>query len=197
MLDVNELAVRITSTCGCAAPRSARASDCLPMRPTRSDAGSTRFAFEILRPVRIFRMRSPNVTGNHVWANDNKTLFYTRQHPETLRWYRDLQARARHQIRAEDNWSSRKRTKSSASIVRKTKSRRFILIDSEQTLSTEYRFLDADDPQGELRRSFSPREENHEYSIDHLGDEFLRSDQLEGASIFDSMKTPVARYDEG
>ncbi len=27
----------------------------------------------------------PDVTGNMVWANDNKTLFYTKQDPETLR----------------------------------------------------------------------------------------------------------------
>jgi len=29
----------------------------------------------------------PDVTGNIAWANDNKTLFYTRQDPVTLRWH--------------------------------------------------------------------------------------------------------------
>ena len=31
--------------------------------------------------------RLPNITGNAAWATDNKTIFYTRQHPDTLRWY--------------------------------------------------------------------------------------------------------------
>ncbi|HXV86203.1 MAG TPA: hypothetical protein VD793_05875, partial [Gemmatimonadales bacterium] len=30
----------------------------------------------------------PAVTGNMAWANDNRTLFYTKQDPETLRWNR-------------------------------------------------------------------------------------------------------------
>ncbi|MCK5483707.1 MAG: oligopeptidase B, partial [Gemmatimonadetes bacterium] len=29
----------------------------------------------------------PNVTSNVAWAADDRTLFYTRQDPETLRWY--------------------------------------------------------------------------------------------------------------
>ncbi len=30
----------------------------------------------------------PQVTGNVAWANDNKTVFYTKQDPVTLRSYR-------------------------------------------------------------------------------------------------------------
>ena len=30
----------------------------------------------------------PNVTANMEWANDDKTLFYAKQHPTTLRYYR-------------------------------------------------------------------------------------------------------------
>ena len=35
----------------------------------------------------------PQVTGNFVWANDSRTIFYTRQHPETLRSYQVLRHR--------------------------------------------------------------------------------------------------------
>ena len=30
----------------------------------------------------------PSATHNLAWAEDDRTLFYVRQHPETLRWYR-------------------------------------------------------------------------------------------------------------
>jgi oligopeptidase B len=62
--------------------------------------------------------------------------------------------------------------------VSESRSREFILIDSEQTLSTECRYLDAADPHGEFT-VFSPREKDHEYSIDHLGGSFyiLSNDQ--------------------
>jgi oligopeptidase B len=130
-----------------------------------------------------------NVTGNHVWANDNQTLFYTRQHPETLRWYQIY----RHLIGsdpAEDQLVFEEEDEEFGVSVKKTKSRDFILIESEQTLATEYHFLDADDPLGAFT-VFLPREENHEYSVDHMGDSFYIRTNWE-ARNFRLMKTPVA-----
>jgi oligopeptidase B len=111
-----------------------------------------------------------DVTGNHVWANDDRTVFYTKQHPETLRWYQIY----RHVIGTspeEDELVFEEEDEEFSVYVEKTKSRRFILIASEQTLSSEYHFLEADSPQGSFE-IFLPREGNHEYSIDHLGDDF-------------------------
>ena len=60
-----------------------------------------------------------------------------------------------------------------------------------QTLSSEIRFLEADNPTGEFR-VFLPRQREHEYRIDHLGDHFYIRTNLE-AKNFRLMKTPVAR----
>ncbi|MCP4204140.1 MAG: S9 family peptidase [bacterium] len=112
-----------------------------------------------------------NVTGNHAWANDGKTVFYTKQHPETLRWYRIY----KHVLGTDpsaDELVYEETDEEFSAHVWKTNSRRFIMLGSEQTLSSEYRYLDANDPDGEFR-VFLPREENHEYSIDDLGDGFL------------------------
>jgi oligopeptidase B len=65
------------------------------------------------------------------------------------------------------------------------------MISSHQTLSTEYRCLEADNPQGKFR-VLLPRERKHEYSVDHLGEHFyiLTNDQ---AKNFRLVQAPVDR----
>ena len=111
-----------------------------------------------------------NVTGGCVWANDSKTVFFTRKDPQTLRAYLIV----RHELgtSADQDVNVYEETDEEFSCsVSQSRSREFIFIGSQQTLSTEYRYLSADDPHGEFT-VFSPRQENHEYSIDHLGDTF-------------------------
>ena len=88
----------------------------------------------------------PDVTPNVAWAADDRTLFYTRQDPETLRWYQVFRHERGYGPGYLTNWSTRRRTRSSACPVRRTKSRDFVFITAYQTLSTEYRYLPAADP---------------------------------------------------
>lgn len=128
------------------------------------------------------------VTGNHAWANDDKTIFYTKQHPETLRWYRIY----KHVLGTDpstDELVYEETDEEFSAYVWKTNSRRFIMLGSEQTLSSEYRYLDANDPDGEFQ-VFLPREENHEHAIDDLGDDFLIRTNW-NATNFRLMKAPV------
>ncbi|MDH3745535.1 MAG: S9 family peptidase [Acidobacteriota bacterium] len=131
----------------------------------------------------------PGVTANSAWANDNKTLFYTRQHPETLRWYRIY----KHSLGTDsdqDELVFEETDKEFSSFVFKTKSERFVILGSAQTQSNEYRFLNADEPSGEFR-VFLPREADHEYSIDHFGDKFyIRTNW--NAKNFRLMEAPIA-----
>jgi oligopeptidase B len=130
----------------------------------------------------------PDITGNHAWANDNKTLLYTKQDPETLRWNRVY----RHVLgtdAAADELVYEETDEEFNLYVYKTKSRRYLVIASEQTLSSESRLLEADDPQGELR-VFNPREAEHEYSLEHVGDRFIVRTNWE-APNFRLMETPV------
>jgi oligopeptidase B len=109
----------------------------------------------------------PDVTANMAWAEDNRTLFYARQDPTTLRSYRIY----RHRLGgdpATDVLVYEETDETYSCYVHKTKSRRYLLISSHQTLSTEYRCLEADDPEGEFR-VLLPREREHEYSVDHCG----------------------------
>lgn len=112
----------------------------------------------------------PQVTGNMAWAADNRTLFYSRQDPNTLRSYRIY----RHVLGtdpAEDEIVFEETDEEYRTFVFRTKSREYIVIGSSQTLSDEYRYLEADDPHGEFR-VFLPRQRDHEHSIDHFGDHF-------------------------
>jgi oligopeptidase B len=123
----------------------------------------------------------PDITGNHAWANDNETLFYTKQHPETLRWYR-IYKHILGTDSAEDELVYEEADEEFSISVSKTKSERFLIVASEQTLSSEYRYLEADDPSGELQ-IFLPREADHEYAIDHWGDKFIVRTNWQGENF--------------
>jgi oligopeptidase B len=130
----------------------------------------------------------PNVTGNVAWANDNQTVFYTRQEPETLRWYQIY----RHTLgtdATEDVLVYEEPDEEFSSYVYRTKSKAYVVIRSSQTLSDEHRYLDADDPLGKFT-VFLPRQQNHEHSIDHYKDHFyIRTN--DGAENFRLMRTPI------
>ncbi len=113
----------------------------------------------------------PDVTGDVTWALDNRTLFYTRQDPETLRSYQVW----RHELGAApgtDVLIFEEQDETFDVSVERTKSEQFLFISSSQTLSTEYQILESDNPLGEFR-IFEPRRRDLEYHLDHQGDRFL------------------------
>jgi oligopeptidase B len=130
----------------------------------------------------------PNVGENLVWANDNKTLFYAKQDETTLRQYQIW----RHILGtdpADDQLVYQEDDETFGVFVVKTKSKRFLMIAAAQTVSQEYRYLDANDPAGEFKL-FLRRERLHEYQIDHYQDRFIiRTNSA--AKNFRLMETPV------
>ncbi len=110
------------------------------------------------------------VTSNLVWANDSRNLFYASQDPATLRWFQIY----RHRLgarQADDTLVFEEPDETFNCEVWKSRSKRYLLIASYQTLSTEYRYLDADAPDGSFT-VFLPRARDHEYHIDHYRDRF-------------------------
>lgn len=130
----------------------------------------------------------PDVTGGVTWANDDRTVFYTRQDLETLRDYQVY----RHVLGtdvAEDVLVYEETDETFDVWVGKTKSRQYVLIGASQTLSEEVRVIPADDPTAEPR-VLQPRERDHEYFVEHFGEHFyvLTNDEAENFRI---MRAPV------
>lgn len=112
-----------------------------------------------------------NTTGSATWANDNKTIFYTSKNPETLLTEKIF----RHTLgtdSAKDVLVYEEKDKTNYIGVGKTKNNKFILIESSATTSSETRYLDANDPNGNFK-VFQPRIKNVLYNVTSLEDKFL------------------------
>jgi len=132
----------------------------------------------------------PNVTENLTWANDNKTIFYGKQDETTLRQYQIY----RHVVGTDpsrDQLVYQENDETFVTYIFKTKSKKFLMIVSSQTISQEYRYLDAGNPSGEFK-IFLPREREHEYHVEHFQDRFIIRTNSE-AKNFRLMSTPVEK----
>ena len=112
----------------------------------------------------------PNTSGSAIWSADNRYVFYVRKHPETLRSYQVY----RHEIGTPTEKDELVFTENDETFnvgIFKTKSDKWLVIGSFQTISQEFRILPADNPRGEWR-IFQPRERNLEYDIAHFQDQF-------------------------
>ncbi len=140
-----------------------------------------------LKTGKILKDAIPNTTGGAVWANDNKTLFYTTK-DKTLR----ASKIHRHQLGTpikKDQVVYHEKDETFGCHVYKTKSKKFLIIGSYSTLSTESRILDANTPTKSFQ-VFQPREEDHEYSIEHFEDKFYIVTNWK-AKNFRLMETPI------
>lgn len=187
MLDVNSLAAG-HSYFNVAGVSVSSGNDILAF--ATDDVGRRKYTlrFKNLVTGEILPDQIPEVSGNLAWANDNRTVFYARKHPDTLRSYRIF----RHELGsdpANDALVFEETDETFSTFVFRTKSKRFIVVGSQQTLTSEFRYLDADKPRSELT-VFEPRQRGREYSIDHFGDHFyIRTN--DDARNFRLMRTPV------
>ena len=128
-----------------------------------------------------------NTTGSSTWANDNKTFFYTLKDKETLRSYKIC----RHTIgtsSTEDVDVYEEKDDTFDVFVYKTKSRKYICIGSSSTLTSEYRFINANEPETEFK-IFQERIRGLEYGMAHYDGHFYVLTNADNATNFKLMKT--------
>jgi len=131
----------------------------------------------------------PEVTGDSAWMNDGRTLVYTRQDPETLRPFQVW----RHALGSdptEDVLLYQEDDETFSVELSKSESERFVVIESNQTMTTEVRVIDADEPTAEPV-VIAPRERGVEVHVSHQGERFLIRTNFD-APNFRLMETPVA-----
>lgn len=129
-----------------------------------------------------------NTTGGSSWSTDNKTLFYTGKDAQTLRSDKVF----KHKLgtnASEDVLVFHEKDDTYNTFVYKEKSKKYIIIGSGSTLTTEYQILEANNPDGQFR-VFQPRTRGLEYSISFYKDKFYILTNADKATNFKLMTTP-------
>ncbi len=132
-----------------------------------------------------------NTTGGAVWANDNKTVFYT-QKDDALRSYKIF----KHKLgtpSSQDQLVFHEKDEIYGCFIYKTKSKKYLVLGSYATLTQEYKYLDANTPDGEFK-IFEPRNRDMklEYGISHYNDKWYIRTNLD-AQNFRLMECPEGK----
>ena len=152
------------------------------------DNGRRQYAIRIknLDTGELYPDRIEDVSPNLIWADDNRTLFYVENDPETL-----LSVRVKKHVlgtpASADVLVYEEKDDSFYMGISRTRDDRFICIDVESTVSTEMRCAPAADPR--TFTVFAPRERDVEYNADHLDGRWVIHTNAPGAD-----GKPAANY---
>jgi len=152
-----------------------------------------RLRFKDLTTGIIDAIAIEGVEADLAWANDNATLLYVEKDPETLLGI----AVKKHVLgtgREADALVFQQTDLSFYTNVSKSKSERYIFIQMESTVASEWRFADADDPALEFK-VFLAHERDHEYQIEHLRDRFIVRSNWRAIN-FRLMEAPIGAHSD-
>ena len=139
----------------------------------------------------ILPLRIENTTGGATWASDNKTIFYTRKDLVTLRSDKIF----KHKLGSnpsEDLEVYFEKDDTFNVSVYKSKSKKYIIISSESTLTSEFQILLSHTPDAKFK-IFQKRTRELEYSFSHYGDSFYIVTNKDDATNFKLMTTPETK----
>jgi oligopeptidase B len=127
-------------------------------------------SFKDMLTGKMLADRIPGTTGNFEWANNNKTVFYSKQDPNTLRADKIY----RHELGTEtskDVLVFLEKDQTLSSYIGKSRSKKFLIIQSVRTDASVVQFMEIDNNKSKLT-VFEPLKENVQYSVDHLNGKF-------------------------
>lgn len=129
----------------------------------------------------------PDARPSFAWANDNKTVFYVKPDPNTLRAFQVF----RHELgqKGPDTLVFEEPDETFLIQISKDKNDDFIYMKIDSTLSTEVHYLDANKPNDKFK-IISKREKNHEYDVTSGGDRFFITTNWK-AKNFRLMQAPL------
>lgn len=143
--------------------------------------------FKNLETNEILPTKIINTSGGATWAADNKTVFYSRNDEVTLRTDKIF----KHKLGSDgqdDQLVFFEKDETFHCNVYKSKSQKYLIIESGSTLTSEYQILLANNPEGKFN-VFQKRTRGLEYSISHYGDSFYILTNKDKATNFKLMKT--------
>lgn len=144
--------------------------------------------FKNFKTGKFLKDEIKNITGNVAWAKDNRTLFYVRQDPNTLRWYQ-VYRYSLDSHKADLVFEEKQDTFETS--VSSSLAEKHIFIQSTSTLSSEVRIIPTDLPASEPVLLF-PREKNHEFSITE-DDKYFYFLTNKEAKDFKIVRTPFSK----
>jgi len=136
----------------------------------------------------ILPFKIENTTGGSTWAGDNNTLFYTRKDEVTLRSDKVYKHKLNGDVK-DDVLIYHEKDDTYSTFIYKEKSKKYLVIGSSSTLTSEFRILDAKKPDEEFK-VFQKRTRGLEYSISHYGDSWYIVTNKDKATNFKLMTTP-------
>lgn len=143
----------------------------------------------------ILPIKLENTTGGSTWASDNKTLFYSRKDEVTLRADKIYKHKIGTTVEDDTLVYFEKDDTFDVSVY-KSKSKKYIIINSSSTLTTEYQTVLAETPDAKFK-VFQKRTRGLEYSISHFGNHFYIVTNKDKATNFKLMKTPENATSKG
>lgn len=144
-----------------------------------------------LQTNEVLPFKIENTTGGSTWAGDNKTLFYTRKDEVTLRSDKIYKHKLGGDTK-DDVLVFHEKDDTYTTFIYKEKSKKYLVIGSSSTLTSEFRILDAKKPDGEFE-IFQKRTRELEYSISHYGDKWYVVTNKDKATNFKLMVTPEGK----
>ena len=135
----------------------------------------------------ILPVKIENTTGGATWASDNQTLFYSRKDEVTLRSDKIY----KHKLgtsEKDDSLVYFEKDDTFDVSVYKSKSKKYIIINSSSTLTTEYQTVLSTTPDAKFK-IFQKRTRGLEYSMSHFEDCFYIVTNKDKATNFKLMKT--------
>jgi oligopeptidase B len=137
----------------------------------------------------------PDCSGAPIWADDNKTIFYIKKDPETLRDYKICKHIMGEDIAKDVDVFIEKDDTFDVDISR-SKSDKYIFIQSYSTISTEFRYILAEKPDDNFK-IIQKRQKNLEYFVEHKDDKFyiLNNNNAENFKLsVTQIETPEKKY---
>jgi oligopeptidase B len=125
--------------------------------------------------------------GAYAWAADNKTLFYVKRHPKTLLGYQVWKHVLGTATKADKKVYEEADNQYYMGLYR-AKSKKYIInLSDHNGVATEYRILNAQEPEKSFKVVL-PRQQGHEYDINHYKDKFYIRTNKDGATNFKLME---------
>lgn len=144
--------------------------------------------FKNLETGELLADKIVRTSGAAVWASDNKTIFYTSKNPVTL-LSEKIKRHALGTDAASDAVVYEEKDNTNYIGVSKSKNDQYIFIYSGGTLSSETRYIKADEPNAEFK-VFQARMKDVLYDVTPLADKFLIVTN-DNAQNFKVMETPL------